>query len=61
MEKLPVVKYGFTTYSKDDAVKLLSANLFDVQSATESDDIDIKIDEQSFSNSFLIIKASKRS
>jgi len=59
MDNLPVVKYGFTTFSKDDAVKLLEENNFEILSATESADIEIKIDEQAFKNSFLIIKAKK--
>ena len=59
MDNLPVVKYGFTTFSKDDAVKLLEENNFEILSATESADIEIKIDEQTFKNSFLIIKAKK--
>ena len=59
MDNLPVVKYGFTTFSKDDAVKLLEENNFEILSATESADIEIKIDEQTFKNSFLIIKAIK--
>ena len=59
MDKLPVVKYGFTTFSKEDAVKLLEENSYEMLSATESDDTDLKIDEQTFKNSFLIIKAKK--
>ena len=59
MDKLPVVKFGFTTFSKEDAVKLLEENSYEMLSATESDDTDLKIDEQTFKNSFLIIKAKK--
>jgi len=59
MDKLPVVKYGFTTFSKEDAVKLLEENSYEMLSATESVDTDLTIDEQTFKNSFLIIKAKK--
>ena len=57
MDKLPVVKYGFTTFSTEDAVTLLEENKFEIISATESPDTDITINEQTFKNSFVIIKA----
>ena len=59
MDKLPVVKFGFTTFSKEDIIKLLEENGYEMLSATESADIDLTIDEQTFKNSFLIIKAKK--
>jgi ubiquinone/menaquinone biosynthesis C-methylase UbiE len=59
MDKLPVVKFGFTTFSKEDIIKLIEENDYKMLSATESADIDLTIDEQTFKNSFLIIKAKK--
>ena len=57
MDKLPVVAYGFTTYSKERAVQLLADNKFEIVSATESEDIDIKMEDQLIANAFLVIKA----
>ncbi|HUQ67007.1 MAG TPA: class I SAM-dependent methyltransferase [Flavitalea sp.] len=59
MNNLPVVKYGFTLFSKEDVMHLLSQNGFDLISATEIDDTDIIIDEQAYKNSFIVIKALK--
>ena len=57
MDKLPVVAYGFTTYSKEAAVQLLADNKFEIASTAESEDIDIKMDDQLIANAFLVIKA----
>src|SRR5687767_1666021 len=59
MDNLPVVKYGFTTFSIDDVVRLLSENNSEVFDAKGYDDTDIKMNEQTYINSFLIIKAKK--
>lgn len=59
MDNLPVVKYGFTTFTVEDVVRLLSENRFEVFYAKEYDDTDIKLNEQTYKNSFLIIKAKK--
>lgn len=59
MDNLPVVKYGFTTFSIEEVVKLLSENSFEVFYAKENGDSDIKINEQTYKNSFLIIKSKK--
>ena len=59
MDNLPVVKYGFTTFTIEDVVGLLSENSFEVYYVKEYDDTDIKMNEQTYKNSFIIIKAKK--
>jgi ubiquinone/menaquinone biosynthesis C-methylase UbiE len=59
MDQLPVVQHGFTTFDKEEAASLLSENNFSIISITECEDVEIKIDEMSVRNAFLIIKAEK--
>src|SRR5688500_3610719 len=54
MDKLPVVQYGFTTFSKESAVQLIAENNFEIVSATESEDVDIKMNDQFVKNAFLV-------
>jgi ubiquinone/menaquinone biosynthesis C-methylase UbiE len=60
MVQLPVVKHGFTTYTNEEAINLLAENNFELVSASESEDIDIKLEDKFIKNAFLIIKAIKR-
>ena len=59
MDKLPFTEFGFTTYTKDNAVNLLGTNHFEIISAIEYDDDDLKFAGEIYKNSFLIIKVSK--
>ena len=59
MDQLPVVKHGFTTFTKDEVVKLLEENNFKTIYASESDDTEIKFDDKAIKNAFLVIKARK--
>ena len=60
MDQLPVVKHGFTTYTGQEVADLLSENNFSVVSVTESEDTDIKLNDNFIKNAFLIIKTIKR-
>jgi ubiquinone/menaquinone biosynthesis C-methylase UbiE len=60
MDKLPVVEYGFSTFSKESAVQLITENNFEIVSASESDDVDIKMNDQFVKNAFLVIKAKRK-
>ena len=61
MDQLPVVKHGFTTFTKDEAVMLLVQHNFKTVYESESDDIEIKVDDRMIRNAFLVIKAQKKS
>jgi len=60
MDQLPVVQHGFTTYATDDIIKLLAQNDFQTLSYKESEDVEIKMDDRTVKNAFLIIKAIKK-
>ena len=60
MDKLPVTSYGFTTFSKDDCVELLTKYGFEVLSVFESEDSDIELFGEKFKNAFMIVKAVKK-
>ena len=60
MDQLPVVEHGFTTFTKENVLHLLADNNFETISDSESEDIEIKFDERSVKNAFLIIKARKK-
>ncbi len=59
MDQLPVVQHGFTTYATDDIIMLLAQNDFQTLSYKESEDVEIKMDDRTVKNAFLIIKAIK--
>ena len=59
MDQLPVVKHGFTTFTKDETVKLLEESNFKTIYESESDDTEIKFDGNTIKNAFLVIKAKK--
>jgi len=60
MDQLPVVQHGFTTYATDDIIMLLAQNDFQTLSYKESEDVEIKMDDRTVKNAFLIIKAIKK-
>jgi ubiquinone/menaquinone biosynthesis C-methylase UbiE len=59
MDQLPVVKHGFTTFTRDEVVNLLSENSFETVYDATSEDTEIKFDDKSIKNAFLVIKARK--
>jgi ubiquinone/menaquinone biosynthesis C-methylase UbiE len=59
MDQLPVVKHGFTTFTKDEVIKLLEESNFKTIYESESDDTEIKFDNKAIKNAFLVIKAKK--
>jgi ubiquinone/menaquinone biosynthesis C-methylase UbiE len=59
MDQLPVVKHGFTTFNNEEVAHLLDENNFKTVSITENEDIEIKIDDKSIRNAFVVIKAIK--
>jgi len=60
MDKLPVVEHGFTTYTADEVIDLLSANGLTTIFHSESDDIEIKVEGTAIRNAFVVIKSQKR-
>jgi len=60
MDKLPVTSYGFTTFSKDDCIELLTNHGFEVVNVLEKEDVDIELFGEKFKNAFVIVKAFKR-
>ena len=59
MDQLPIVNYGFTTFTKEATEELLAGNNFRTVSATEKADVEIKVDGMMIKNAFLIVKALK--
>ena len=57
MDALPVRKYGFTIFSKNDCTEILTRNGFEVVNVTENKDIDIELNGKKFKNAFVIVKA----
>lgn len=59
MEKMPVAKFGFTLFSKEDAIQILSENGFNVSNIVEKEDEDISFQDMVIKNAYLVITATK--
>jgi ubiquinone/menaquinone biosynthesis C-methylase UbiE len=57
MQHLPFVKYGFTMYTREDVVKILSGNGFTVSAYAEHSEPDQEIGGQQIKMGALIVKA----
>lgn len=60
MDNLPLTKYGFTTFSKEDCVELLTRNGFKIENVIEKEDHDIDLFGEKYKNAFMIVKAQKK-
>lgn len=59
MDRLPIIQYGFQTFSKSDCIQILRRNEFEIISSSEKEDVDIELSGTKYSNAFMIIKAIK--
>lgn len=59
MEKMPIAKFGFKLFSKEDAVQELAANGFTVTNIIEKGDEDVRFQEMVIKNAYLVITAIK--
>lgn len=59
MQQMPVAKYGFSLFSKDDAVELLEQNRFKVVNVVEKEDEEVKFQELVIKNAYIVITAIK--
>ena len=60
MDRLPLTKYGFTTFSKEDCVELITKNGFKVEGVIEKEDHDINLFGEKYRSAFMIVKAQKK-
>lgn len=60
MDKLPLTKYGFTTFAKEDCVELLTKNGFKIENVIEKEDYDIDLFGEKYKSAFMIVKAQKK-
>jgi ubiquinone/menaquinone biosynthesis C-methylase UbiE len=60
MADLPVVKYGFNTFSREDCIKLLVENGFKMMSVSEKEEQDIELFGAKYKNAFMVVKAVKK-
>lgn len=60
MEKYPFTKYGFTMYSKDEIIELLSSNKFNIQQIIEKQEPDREMTGIKVKVETLIIAAEKQ-
>ena len=60
MDKLPVSGYGFTKYSREDCIGLLTKHGFEVTGVIEHEDADIELLGEKYKNAFMIVKAIKK-
>lgn len=59
MDDFPITKYGFTTFSKEDAVELLTQNGFEVNKIVEEEEADLDFFGEKLKNGFLVFKTTK--
>jgi ubiquinone/menaquinone biosynthesis C-methylase UbiE len=59
MGKLPIIQYGFQTFSKADCIRILRNNGFKIISSNEYEDDDLELGGTKYKNAFMIIKATK--
>lgn len=57
MEKMPVSKYGFRLFSREDAIRVLSENGFKTINVVEKVDEDVKFQDLVIKNAFIVISA----
>ncbi len=59
-DKLPVTRYGFTTFSKEDCIELLTKNGFEIENVIEKEDHDMEFFGEKYENAFMVIKSIKK-
>jgi ubiquinone/menaquinone biosynthesis C-methylase UbiE len=59
MKSLPVAKYGFEFFTGESVAQLLASHGFSVSNIIEKDDEDVKLDELTLPNAFVIVNAIK--
>lgn len=59
MDDFPITKYGITTFSKLDAIGLLTENGFEINQIVESDEADLDFFGEKLKNGFLVFLTTK--
>lgn len=59
-EKYPFTKYGFTLYSRENVIDLLTANDFNVVESFENNEPDLEVNGEIFTMENLIVVAQKK-
>ncbi|MGA9638761.1 class I SAM-dependent methyltransferase [Flavobacterium sp.] len=59
MDDFPITKYGFTTFSKLDAVEILTQNGFEINEIVEEEEEELDFFGGKLKNGFLVFKATK--
>lgn len=59
MDRLPIIQYGFQTFSKSSCIQILRRNGFEIISSAEKEDNDIELSGTKYRNAFMTIKAIK--